>query len=169
MAIVDILRNMNLFVDGRGFAGVVKELKPPKLTVKTEELRAGGLDAPVEIDMGLEKLEASFSLASVDADVLKQWGVMGEEANTPLIMRGALQAEDGTVKAASVTLRGRIKEVDPGEWKAGEETTTTYMVAARYYKLEIAGATIHEIDVLNMKRIIDGVDQLEAQREALGL
>ena len=166
--IVDILRNMNLFVDGRGYAGVVKELKPPKLTVKTEELRAGGLDAPVEIDMGLEKLEASMALASVDAELLKQWGVMTGD-HTPLVMRGALQAEDGTVKACVVTLRGRVREVDPGEWKSGEETTLTFMVALRYYMLQIADETIHEIDVLNMTRVINGVDQLEAQREALGI
>ena len=60
--IADVLKNMNLFVDGRGYAGVVDELTPPKLTMKTEEHRAGGMDAPVELDMGMEKLEASFSL-----------------------------------------------------------------------------------------------------------
>ena len=43
------------------------------------------------------------------------------------------------------------------------------MVALRYYKLEIGGETIHEIDAENMKRVINGVDQLEKRRAALGL
>jgi P2 family phage contractile tail tube protein len=32
----DILKNMALFVDGRGYAGNVEELTLPKLTMKTE-------------------------------------------------------------------------------------------------------------------------------------
>lgn len=47
MAIVNILRNVNVFVDGRGYAGRAQEVTLPKLAVKTEEHRAGGLDAPI--------------------------------------------------------------------------------------------------------------------------
>ena len=53
--IVDILRNVNLFVDGRGYAGRIDECIPPKLTVKTEDFRAGGMDGTVEIDQGLRR------------------------------------------------------------------------------------------------------------------
>ncbi|SMG63879.1 Phage major tail tube protein, partial [methanotrophic bacterial endosymbiont of Bathymodiolus sp.] len=56
----DILKNMALFVDGRGFAGNVEELTLPKLTLKTEEFRNGGMDAPIEVEMGMEKLESEF-------------------------------------------------------------------------------------------------------------
>ena len=45
-----VLKNMNLFVDGRGYAGRIDEIQLPKLTLKTEEHRAGGMDLPVEID-----------------------------------------------------------------------------------------------------------------------
>ena len=34
--IVDQLKNMNLFVDGRGYAGKAMEVNLPKLTVKME-------------------------------------------------------------------------------------------------------------------------------------
>ena len=30
-----ILKNFNLFVDGRGYAGKADEVTPPKLTIKT--------------------------------------------------------------------------------------------------------------------------------------
>ncbi|WP_243260345.1 phage major tail tube protein, partial [Pseudomonas aeruginosa] len=47
------LTNTNLFIDGVSFAGDVPSLTLPKLAVKTEQYRAGGMDAPVSIDMGL--------------------------------------------------------------------------------------------------------------------
>ena len=70
MAARDVRKNFNLFVDGKGFAGQIEEFTPPKLTLKTEEFRAAGMDAPIELTMGLEKLEASFSLIAVDRAVL---------------------------------------------------------------------------------------------------
>ena len=143
MAIESVLRDINLFVDGRGYAGKIAEFTLPKLTVKTEEFRAGGMDAPVELDMGLEKLECDFSLDSVD--------------------------RDGVVRSVIVRTRGQIKEVDYGSWKPGEKATLKFMAAVDYYKLEVDGETVHEIDVENMTRIVNGVDQVAARRAALGL
>lgn len=166
--IQDILRNLNLFVDGRGYAGRVDELTPPKLAVKTEEHRAGGMDAPVEIDMGLEKLECAFATSGIDPDVLKLWGV-NAGTQVPLTFRGALQAEDGKVKALVIHARGQVRELDFGSWKPGEKAPLKATLACRYYKLELDGQTLHEVDAENMIRIVDGVDQLAAMRQALGL
>ena len=57
------------------FAGQVMEVNLPKLTVKMEEHRDGGMDAPAEIDMGLEKLECNFSTSRIDAGLLRSWGL----------------------------------------------------------------------------------------------
>ncbi|BET34742.1 hypothetical protein wCIFem_11920 [Wolbachia pipientis] len=46
-----ILKNFNVFVDGRGYAGKIDEITLPKLTIKTEEYRAGGMDITVNIDI----------------------------------------------------------------------------------------------------------------------
>ena len=163
-----MLRNVNLFVDGRGYAGRVQMVQLPKLAVKTEEHRAGGMDAPVEIDMGLEKLEASWSMDSVDADLLRRWGLHAGE-QTPCVFRGALQSEDGAVKAVAATCRGVLREVEFGDWKPGEKAALKCTMAVRRYQLEIDGETVHDIDVANMVRIVDGTDQLAEQRAALGL
>nr|VFK59842.1 MAG: hypothetical protein BECKTC1821F_GA0114240_10386 [Candidatus Kentron sp. TC] len=42
-------------------------------------------------------------------------------------------------------------------------------VSCEYYKLTHDSRVIHEIDVPNMVRVIDGVDQLEQTRVNLGL
>ena len=168
MAIESVLRDINLFVDGGNYAGKVMEFTLPKLTVKTEEYRAGGMDAPVELDMGMEKLECDFSLDSVDADALRQFG-LAQGAQPPLTFRGAVQDRDGTTRAVIARTRGQIKEVDYGSWKPGEKATLKFMAAVDYYQLQIDGVTIHEIDIENMTRIVNGVDQVAARRAALGL
>ncbi|SMG67253.1 phage major tail tube protein [methanotrophic bacterial endosymbiont of Bathymodiolus sp.] len=164
----DILKNMSLFVDGRGYAGNVEELNLPKLAMKTEEFRAGGMDAPVEVEMGMEKLECDFMLTRVDKDLLKIFGLA--PGNTvPLTIRGALVSDDGTQTPVAVNLQGTLREIDWGNWKAGEKASLKCAVALRYYKLTHGGEVVHEIDIPNMVRIIGGVDQLATTRDALGL
>ena len=167
MAIVDVLRNVHVFVDGRGYAGVADEVDLPKLTVKTEEHRSGGMDASVLLDMGLEKLECSFTMASLSAEILKKWAA---PALVPVVFRGALESEDGRVSSVLARCRGKIIEVDFGTWKPGEKSQTKFMVTVRRYTYEQpAGTVIHDIDVDNMTRIVNGVDQLAEQRQALGI
>ena len=43
------LYNMNAHIDGVSFAGDITSFTLPKMTLKTEEHRAGGMDAPVEM------------------------------------------------------------------------------------------------------------------------
>ena len=118
--------------------------------------------------MGLEKLEASFTTNGVRREVLKYFGWPIRPAFNASF-RGAFKGQKGAVKAVVATLRGGLKEVDPGDWKPGEKAEIKYAVAVTYYKLEIDGRVMFEIDPLNCVRVIDGVDQLAAERAALGL
>lgn len=164
------LKGFNFFVDGRGYAGRVDEVNLPKLSIKSEEHRAGGMDTPIEIDMGMEKLECDFTLSQFDWDVLNQVGILNAK-ETAFVFRGALgnDSSPGDVKPVVCTMRGGIRESDPGSAKSGEKTQLKLTVALKYYKLEVGGATVHEIDVMNLKRVINGVDQVEAIRGAIGL
>ena len=46
MPVAKLRKEINLFIDGRGYAGRVTEFDPPKLSVKTEEHRAGAWTRP---------------------------------------------------------------------------------------------------------------------------
>ena len=96
MAARDVRKNFNLFVDGRGYAGQVEEFNAPKLTLITEDFRGGGMDAPVGITMGMEKLACDFSLKAYDKDVLSSFGVT-QGSSIPLVAREALESFDGTI------------------------------------------------------------------------
>jgi P2 family phage contractile tail tube protein len=164
----DILKNMALYVDGRGYAGNVEELNLPKLTLKTEEFRNGGMDAPIEVDMGMEKLECEFTLTKFDKAVLKRFGLAAGQL-TPLTIRGAIVSDNSVPLPVVVNLQGMLREVDFGSWKPGEKATIKIAVALRYYKLSHSGQVIHEIDVVNQVRMINGFDQLLAVRTILGV
>ena len=168
MPIAKLLKDVSLFIDGKGYVANVEEFEPPALAVKTEEHRAGGMDMPVEIDMGMEKMEATVSLSNADRDALRLFGLAPGNW-TPMTLRGSQEGDDGAVEPVAHSLRGQIKNVEWGTWKGGEKAPCKLMLALRYYKLEIDGDIVIEIDVENMKRVINGVDQLEERRRALGL
>jgi P2 family phage contractile tail tube protein len=163
-----VLKNFNLFVDGQGYAGRVAELIPPKLTVKTIEHRGGGMDSAVELDMGLEKLSCDFTLDEYDTSVLKLFGLV-TGAPVQLTLRGGFDNEAQQVVPVTIQLRGAWRELDFGTWKAGDLTRLKVTVACRYYRLELDGTEMIEIDTVNMVRRIHGVDQLAQLRRAIGL
>lgn len=164
------LKHFSLFVESQGYAGRVEELTLPKLSRKTEEFRAGGMNAPVEIDMGMEKLEAEFTLAEYSEDILSLWGVKNN-AQIGLRFKGSIEADDeiGGVTPIEVVLRGRWREIDMGNWKGGDNTTLKVSVAASYYKYTSKGRGIIEIDVTNLVEKINGEDRLLQHRAAIGM
>ena len=83
--------------------------------------------------------------------------------------REALESFDGTVTPVIHTIRGKIKEMDPGTSKAGEKTTLKVTMTLTYYKLQHGANVVQEIDAQNMIHLVNGVDRLAEQRAALGL
>lgn len=162
-----VLKNFSLFVDGRGLAGTVQTLTLPTLTTKMEEFRGGGMDAPVELDMGMEKLEGTFELAEYNPDIIALFGLASAE--TRLTARGAMRRDGENAVAAVVNMTGSIKELDPGDWTAGDMATGTFGYSLRYFKLTVDGRDLVEIDKVNMIRRINGVDQLESIRTVIGV
>ena len=165
-AAANILKNFNLYVDGRGYAGNVDEVTLPNLAIVGEDYRAGGMDAPVELDMGMEKLESTFILSKFDADIDRLFSSPGFIA---LTFRGAVESLDGTVRPVVVKMSGKIHAIETGAATPGTKVTKTYRVPLVRYSYTLDGVAVHDIDVLNMKRIIGGVDRLAEQRRAIGL
>lgn len=162
------LFNQNLFIDGVSFAGDVPELSLPKLTVKKEAYRGGGMDAEIDMDMGLEKLEASFSTNGVRKEAMKWFGLADQTAFSGSF-RGSFKEQKGRFVGTIATIRGMLTEIDPGSWKPGDKAEFKYAVSLSYYKLEIDGVVIYEIDPVNSVRVINGVDQLQQMRNQIGI
>jgi len=164
----NILENFNLFVDGRGYAGNIEGLTLPNLQLKLEDFRGGGMDATVGIEMGMEKLESSFSLTKTGAEAMRLFGVSKNGRGVPLTARGSIKTPNGKLPVL-VQMEGTISGIETDEWKSGEKVTTKYTVQLIKYKYTLNGELIHHIDIPNMIRIIDGVDQLAETRSNLGM
>lgn len=169
MALPNSLKNFNVFNEGKSFMGIVEELKLPKLSRKMEDFRGGGMDGPVELDMGQEKLEIEQICGGFVVDAYSQYGCT-KVAGIMLRFAGAYQREDtGDVLAVEIVVRGRHKEIDGGDAKSGDKGKTSIKSVLSYYKLTVDGKEIIEIDLLGMIFKVNGVDMLEKQRKAIGL
>ena len=165
-----VLVNATVTVDGVGYFGQCSTLTPPKPKVKSEQFRAGGMDMPRSIDMGMEAMECSASFRGIDERYLGLFGISsGTGRDAAMTYRGALRNRDGSDEAVVINVRGPVTEIDWGDWKAGEETEVKLTMEPSYYKCTIAGAVVTEIDADNAIRIVNGVDQLASLRQALGL
>ena len=166
--IPQVLTNCVAFIDGVSLSGEVPSLTLPKLTQKTLDYQGGGMSAPIEFGVGLEKLESAFTTNGVRRETLKFFGLADQTACN-LVFRGAFTGLKGAVTPVVVTMRGGVKEVDMGDWKPTDQAEIKHSIKLTYYKLEIDGHVMYEIDPLNMIQVIDGVDQLAAARSAVGL
>lgn len=163
-----VLKNMNLFVDGRGYGGRVDEITLPKLTLKTEEYRGGGMDLPVELEFGMAALTGTAVVSDYDPELFGGFGALSVDG-LPLVARGSVQAQGAVAVPVVVTMRGHWKEIDLGAWKLGALAPINLGYTLSYYKLAIDGTELIEIDVINMIRKIGGVDHLETHRANIGL
>ncbi len=166
--IADVLKNFAVWIDGYGYAGNASEVQLPKLTIKSEEYRAAGMDIPVKIDLGMDAMQAMVTLDSFDLVAQAQFGLMPGNL-VRMTIRGAITSSDGLVSAAEATLCGTIDEVDPGSWQPGSKAQLKLTLSVRYYELTIDELPVVEIDAENFVRRIGGIDQLAGIRLALNI
>lgn len=171
MALPRKLKHLNVFNAGNNWQGLVESITLPKLTRKFEKYRGGGMAGGVDIDMGLDDgaLDTEFTVGGTEALLFKQLGTATVDG-VQLRFTGSIQRDDtGEVQAVELVTRGRYKELDSGEWKEGESSTTKVSATNSYAKLTINGEVLYEVDLVNMIHIACGTDLMEAHRNALGL
>lgn len=159
-----ILRDCMLWADGQVQLGQLGDVTLPVPTVKTEEVRNAGMGMPISVNLGYEALEFSFNMPGFDPQVLALFG-LAPGVETPFMITGATVDEDGTHHEAHLTVRGTLTAADAGSWQPGEMAQNGYTVKVRYYKLEIDGVEIYEIDAFTQR--ILGVDQRAGINRAL--
>ena len=162
-----MLKGFTVYIDGRGYIGRVDSAKPPPLSLVTEAYRGAGMDAEIDIDMGMQKLDFSCVLADYDPEVIKLFGLFS--ADTAIVLRGAFQRQGEAAIPVVIRLQGGVKSLDRDDWSQGKRANITFLANCNRYSEEINGVKVVDIDILNGVRIIDGVDQLASIRAALGV
>jgi P2 family phage contractile tail tube protein len=112
----------------------------------------------------------TFTLVDYNEALIKK--VAQKHLPTQLIFRGALEEESTGVtltKALEVVCVGKVRSMEGFEVQAGQLGKLTFEMSLTYYRHKLGDTVTHEIDVNNLVRVIDGIDQLLPQRLALGL
>lgn len=171
MALPRKLKHLNLFLDGENWIGVAEEYTPAKLAMKLEAYRGGGMPGAAHINMGLDDgaLDTEFTFGGYEAALFKKQhqakidGVM-------LRFAGSFQRDDtAQVSAVEIVQRGRIKELDGGTLKTGDNSQQKPTMVNTYYKVTVDGEELVEIDLINMIWKVGGEDLMEEHRKAIGL
>lgn len=168
MALPRKLKLMNFMADGTSYRGQITEITQPKLAMKLEEYRAGGMLGPVKVNLGLEALEVQFKMGGYMTELIKNFG--GTIDGTALRFAGSYQQDDTEeVTSIELVMRGRFGEIDSGNSKSGDDTEQSYTVPLTYYKVIENGKDVVEIDLLNAIFNVDGKDRLAEHRSAIGI
>ncbi|MBJ2176925.1 phage major tail tube protein [Pseudomonas hefeiensis] len=171
MAMPRKLKNLNLFNDANSYLGVVKSATLPPLGRKMEGYRGGGMNGPVKADLGFsdDGIQFEWKTGGLDLIALKQFGAVNA-SGVALRFTGSFQQDDtAEISAVEVVMRGRHETIEMGDAQPGEDTEHSITTTCTYYKLIVDNEEIIEIDLLNFIEIVDGVDMLEKQRQALGI
>lgn len=160
------IRNFNAFLDGFSYFGRAVTATMPNLQLNTADFRGGGMDAPAQLDMGMQAMTAQLVLAEPAPEAMQRFGLV-----TRLVLRAAAQPEvDGEdARALVFTLGGRVTGHNYDQFGGGSDTNLALDMNVITYRLEENGVVLHEIDVQAGIRIINGVDQLASQRAAMGI
>lgn len=161
----DILKFMNGFVDGYGYAGVISAAEVPKIEVAAREFNAAGMAGPIDVRMArlASVLMAKLTFEGFDPHLYETLSI-NEGSLIPLTIKGSTEDGNGTTHGHSIKMRGFVKVIDEGEWKDGEGVPLKLDVSLRYYKRERDGVELFEIDQENMVFRVRGTDQLAAHR-----
>jgi P2 family phage contractile tail tube protein len=139
----------------------------PKLVIKTEDWRGGGMLGQVPIDMGLDKLEFEFSMGGLIQAALAQFGTTAL-AGALVRFVGAYQDDQTGTTRPSRSSHGPLYRDRLRQRQGGDNTVHKYKLACSYYRLIVDGVDWIEIDLINMIFIVMGVDRYADIRAALG-
>lgn len=162
------LKDMNFFEDGTSYKGRVTEVTLPKLALKLEDYRAGGMAGPVPVDFGLEKIELEFKAGGLVRSLFRQFGAAAVDATLNRFAGGYQDDATGRVVSCEIVTRGRTMEIDMGTAKPGDDTEQTFKTVCSYYKLQVDGEVWIEIDMIGGIFRVFGQDRRAAIRAAIG-
>ncbi|MGR3501615.1 phage major tail tube protein [Pseudaestuariivita sp.] len=158
------IRNFNAFVDGIGYAGIATEGKLPDLKLNEADHRGGGMDGIVAIDMGMEKMQATVTVAEWRPELITLFGTRRQMTLRP----GELGEDNYDAVPMVATMRGRWSSDEFNDLKPGSEVPLKLTVSVDYFRFVHNGIELFEIDVRAGKRVIGGVDQMASMRAAMG-
>jgi len=148
---INRITNAKVYLKSTTLIGRLEEIELPNIKFSTEDVKALGMFATIEMPTGLDKLEAKLKWNAVYGDNFKDESPL-KACSLTIKSNMKSQGAGGVLKdiPVTVTLSGVFKEIPLGTLKGQEKIDGLQHVMTVYYvKLEEAGTQIYEVDVFN--------------------
>lgn len=167
---INKITNANMYLDGVTLLGLVSEADMPDASVKMLDHQALGMAALRQIPAGLEAMESTIRWTCFDAATLKKCMNPYRTANLQLRTSLEVYGPSGRSDEQSVVIfmNGHFKNIPLGSFKQMENIELESRFNCTYFKVEIAGEQIIEVDVDANIWKVGGVDILRNYRTNLG-
>jgi P2 family phage contractile tail tube protein len=161
----------NVYLNDASLHGQAQEVTCPDISAVMTDYKALGMVGSVELFNGFDKLEASIKWTFPENDIKKACANflvpvdMMVRSSKAEFVNGAISVE----KPVVIYMVGLPKKHQGGSFKPKEDTELESTFAVTYYKEEVDGDVIIELDVLNNIYKVDGEDLLAERRQNLGI
>ena len=163
---INRLTNANAYLNGTTLIGRLDEIELPNIKLTTEDVKALGLFATIEMPTGLDKMESKLKWNAIYQDNFKAQSPI-KSCSLTVKSNMKSQGAAGVLKdiPVTVTISGVFKEIPLGTIKGQEKIDgLTHVMTVYYVKLEVNGTQVYEIDVFNNIAKFGDVDILESFR-----
>jgi len=169
---INRLSNAAIYNSGNSLIGKVEEMTLPAIKAKGVDVKALGLIMDIELPSGFEKMTGKMKWNAVYPDLITEFG--SPFATKQIQARGNLETYDSSGRQAETSvvayLTIRFKDVLPAiglKMNDNPEQESEYNCS--YYRLEIDGERMIEIDAFANIFFVGDEDQLAQYRANLGL
>ncbi len=169
MIFSESLAGFTIWHGANDYGGSVTSGKPPEMNRKTADRRPGGLQKSVKTRHGWEDSPLEIGLAGLTDPMFDflNGATIGQHT---VFLRGAFEDEiNGGTKTALLEFRGRANKLMlPDEMKADEDAEGKIEFDWIFYQLTYGGEEKIFFDVLNNVVRLNGTDEADGIRQALG-
>ncbi|EIB34999.1 phage major tail tube protein, putative [Campylobacter jejuni subsp. jejuni LMG 9879] len=163
----EVIQEGNIYIDGQGYLGVVRNLKLPDIEQEMIETK-GVLGANYSSGV-LKPLEISFKLAVVDPVLYAAFfHTTFSEIKAPLLFRESVH-KGGKNYGISAEFLGEFISISESDHESGKEVEAEIKMAVRFYMQRRNNIPIITYDHKNTILMINGVDMMSDVRSNLTL
>lgn len=166
-----VVNSYNVYKEANKLIGMSGEIELPELEAITDTLEGAGvlgeIDIPVTGQFSSIKIKIKFTVLQEDL-----FDLMDTTDPTQLTLRGAMQGLDQNTSRAEyypvkIVLRGKATTTSLGKLEKGKKGEPEIELEVLYIKILINNKTRLELDKLNSKFVLNGVDMLAKIRSMI--
>jgi P2 family phage contractile tail tube protein len=168
----EVINNYNVYDDrANRMIGISGEVELPNFEAMTETLSGSGILGEYE-----DPVTGHYSSMTIKIPFSNLWTNLYDLMNTTrppqLTLRGSMQVTDTDTNVTDyvpvkIVIRGKCKTTESGKVDAGKKMESSVEMEIAYIRINVAGSDLVELDKLNFKFLLNGVDMMAKIRSQI--